>query len=90
MYCSRWPLSGGSYGSRPLRATGLPARMRLRGRRATKDHDTLESDLSTLQDESGSSTLESDVQDATTKLSDICDELSLYGGAFFEIYAAAC
>src|SRR6266540_6848350 len=38
--------------------------------------DTLESDLSTLQDESGSSTLESDVQDATTKLSDICDELS--------------
>ncbi len=64
--------------------------MRLRGRRATKDHDTLESDLSTLQDESGSSTLESDVQDATTKLSDICDELSLYGGAFFEIYAAAC
>jgi hypothetical protein len=38
--------------------------------------DTLESDLASLQDESGGSALESDVQDAKQMVSDICDGLT--------------
>jgi hypothetical protein len=51
---------------------------------------TLQDDLTTLQDEAGSSTLEVDVADAATKLSDLCDAFSLYGGAFSDIYLSAC
>lgn len=52
--------------------------------------DTLQGDLTDLQDESGASTLEADVQDATTKLSDLCDAMANYSGAFEEIYLTAC
>jgi hypothetical protein len=51
---------------------------------------TVQSDLDDLQNESGISTLESDVQDATTKLDDICTALSGYGGPFEDIYISAC
>jgi hypothetical protein len=51
---------------------------------------TLQDDLATLQDEAGSSTLEVDVADAATKLSDLCDAFSLYRGAFSDIYLSAC
>jgi hypothetical protein len=52
--------------------------------------ETLQSDLSDLQDESGFSTLETDVQDTTTKLNDLCDAFANYSGALEEIYLSAC
>jgi hypothetical protein len=51
---------------------------------------TLQSDLSDLEDKSGFSTLETDVQDTTSKLNDVCDAFANYSGAFEEIYLSAC
>jgi hypothetical protein len=51
---------------------------------------TLQTDLSDLQDETGGSTIESDVQDATSKLDAICTALSGYSGALEDIYISAC
>jgi hypothetical protein len=52
--------------------------------------DTLESDLSSLQDESGGSTLEDDVQTATGTVTGLCDALSLTDGTLYDIYVSAC
>jgi len=43
-----------------------------------------------LQEEAGSSILESDVQDATDRLNSICDELALSSGILYDIYLSAC
>jgi hypothetical protein len=51
---------------------------------------TVQTHVSDLQDETGGSTLESDVQDATSKLDAICTALSGYGGALEDIYISAC
>ena len=45
----------------------------------------LEDSISTLQDETGSSTLESDVQDATDKLDTLCSALLDEGGGFEDV-----
>jgi hypothetical protein len=53
--------------------------------------DTLESDLSTLQDEAGTSTLEDDVQQVSQTIGDVCDALlSSESFALQDIYSAAC
>lgn len=52
--------------------------------------DTLQSDLIDLQNESGFSTLETDVEETTARLDDVCSAFANYAGAFEEIYLTAC
>ena len=52
--------------------------------------ETLEGDLASLQSESGSSDLESDVIDTRDRVEAICDQLFQYTGALEDIYYAAC
>src|SRR4051812_48381522 len=50
--------------------------------------DDLESSVTDLQDETGTSTLETDVLDVQQKVNNMCDELSLSDGELYDIYLA--
>jgi hypothetical protein len=50
----------------------------------------LEDSVDSMQNEAGGSTLETDVEDTMTKLSDLCDAFANYSGAFEDIYLSAC
>jgi hypothetical protein len=50
----------------------------------------LEDSLAGLQDETGKSTLESDVEDAADKLDALCSALLAEGGGFEDVYLASC
>lgn len=52
--------------------------------------DDLETDLSDLQDETGTSTFESDFEDVQQTVSNLCDALSQYDGALYDVHSAAC
>jgi hypothetical protein len=43
-----------------------------------------------LQSEAGGSQLESDVEDASAKLDDLCSAFLSAGGTFEDVYLAAC
>jgi hypothetical protein len=50
----------------------------------------LEDSVDSMQNEAGGSTLETDVEDTMTKLSDLCDAFANYSGAFEDISLSAC
>jgi hypothetical protein len=47
-------------------------------------------ELQVLSDHAGSSQLESDLEEVTDTVENICSEFSFYDGAFSDIYVSAC
>jgi hypothetical protein len=69
---------------------GEGLRLLATARRRGGDQQQTERDDERVQRRLGFSTLETDVEDTASKLSDVCDAMANYTGAFGDIYLTAC